>query len=268
MPDAAPRFQDAAFLRDDQYRSDANLAARIALHRRFGTNPVPWAAWLFDHLDLPEDACVLELGCGRGDLWVDNRDRLPPRWRPTLSDLSSGMVDVARRRLDGAGIEATFSRADARSLPFATGAFDAVVANHVLYHVPERRRALAEVRRVLQPGGRFYAATNGREHLRELAHLTRLVAPETPIVNVADDFGLENGAAQLRPFFDEVVRHDYPDALMVTEVEPVVAYLRSSWDVPVIDQAGWAAIRRHVADAVATEGAFRVTKSAGLFVAS
>ena len=53
-------------------------------------------------------------------------------------------------------------------LPFEADTFDAVVANHMLYHVPDRAQALAEMQRVLKPGGQVYLATNGLAHLREL----------------------------------------------------------------------------------------------------
>ncbi|MDP9365388.1 MAG: class I SAM-dependent methyltransferase [Chloroflexota bacterium] len=117
MSDATPRFQDAASLGADQYRTDVNLTTRIALHQRFGTNPIPWTASLFDRLDLRGDARVLELGCGRGDLWVENRAHLPGRWNLLLSDLSAGMIAVARRRFSAAGLGATSCPGDAESLP-------------------------------------------------------------------------------------------------------------------------------------------------------
>ena len=48
----------------EQYKDAANLGARIALHARFSTAEVNWYRWVFDYLELPEAARVLELGCG------------------------------------------------------------------------------------------------------------------------------------------------------------------------------------------------------------
>ena len=58
--------------------------------------------------------------------------------------------------------------ADIRDLPFEDESFDGVVANHMLYHVPDRPQALAEIRRVLRSAGRVFATTNGGDHLQEI----------------------------------------------------------------------------------------------------
>ena len=92
-------MSERAYLREVQYRDDTNLNARAALHKRFSVNPVGLQRWILDLLDLPAQAGVLEVGCGPGDLWVANLDRIPPGWRVVLSDFSPGMVEAARRRL-------------------------------------------------------------------------------------------------------------------------------------------------------------------------
>ena len=64
---------------------------------------------------------------------------------------------------------------DAQELPFPDDAFDVVVANHMLYHVPEPARAAAEIGRVLRPDGLLLAATNGPDHLDVIADISRRV---------------------------------------------------------------------------------------------
>src|SRR5215207_9353938 len=82
-----------------QYRDNSNLAARAAIYRFGDPAATPWPRWVFDQLDLPPAARVLEIGCGDGALWLRNLDRLPPAWRVTLSDLSTGMLAAARAAL-------------------------------------------------------------------------------------------------------------------------------------------------------------------------
>jgi ubiquinone/menaquinone biosynthesis C-methylase UbiE len=94
---------------ESQYRDASNLNARIALHERFSTNAYGWQRWVFDQLELPPDARVLELGCGTGKLWVENRDRTPEGWDVTLTDASPGMLREARRNL---GLDRRFRMAD------------------------------------------------------------------------------------------------------------------------------------------------------------
>ena len=118
--------------------------------------------------NLSADARILEIGYGPADLWVQNLDRLPAGWTITLTDFSVGMIEAAQRNLAGAGRPFTFRPMNAQSIPFDTATFDAVIANHMLYHVPDLTKAVAEIHSVLKPGGTLYAATNGKGHLREL----------------------------------------------------------------------------------------------------
>ena len=154
------RLTDTSYLRGEQYATSVNLDARVFFHQRYSTNRHPWQRWVFDHLTTAEPARILELGCGPGNLWQQNADRIPPGWQVVLTDLSAGMLKGAATKL--ARPDAfQLCEADAQALPFEGAGFDAVIANHMLYHVPDRPRAFAEVRRVLKPGGKLYAATNG-----------------------------------------------------------------------------------------------------------
>jgi ubiquinone/menaquinone biosynthesis C-methylase UbiE len=259
------KIADQPYLLAEQYKDAANLTARIDLHRRFSTNSYGWQRWVFDHFDLPPQARLLELGCGPGDLWRENRRRLPASWDITLSDLSPGMLDQARAALDRVGLR--FQVIDAQYIPYPDAHFDAVVANHMLYHVPDRAAALIEIRRVLRPGGRFYAATVGEGHMQELNDLLR---PFMPASQTAFDggvhFGLENGAAQLAPWFVAIQRDDYVDALVVTEAEPLIAYVRSTRGWSSLPDENIPALITQVEYLLSTRGAIRISKSSGLFV--
>jgi ubiquinone/menaquinone biosynthesis C-methylase UbiE len=115
---------------------------------------------------------VLEVGCGTGNQWTNNLDRIPRGWRFMLTDFSAGMLAEAQENLSGKLHHVEFKIADAQDLPFPDASFDAIVANHMLYHVPDRPKAFAEFRRVLKPGGKLYAATNGKHHMTGLYAMT------------------------------------------------------------------------------------------------
>jgi ubiquinone/menaquinone biosynthesis C-methylase UbiE len=255
-----------------QYQDDQNLNARIALHARFSTNPYGWHRWVFDHLTaLPERARILELGCGPGDLWAANRARIPPEWEIALTDFSAGMVEAAQAKLALLDRQPVIKVVDAQEIPFDDDTFDAVMANHMLYHVPDRRRALSEIRRVLRNDGTFFATTVGEQHM---VQLWSLVEPFVPDINertgrVSSGFTLENGGDQLARAFGGVTRHDYEDALEVTEIHPVVAYLRSSSTLMncSLEASQWATIRRTVAAHIEVKGAFHIHKASGIFIA-
>jgi len=155
-----PRLTDQAYLLTDQYGDESNLNARVYVHQRFRTNSYPWQRRVFDHFDLPGRCDTLDVGCGPGHLWTENGDRLPPRWTIVVSDPSFGMVERARINLGGASRPFRYRVLDAQNIPFPDDSFDAVIASHVLYHVPDRGAALYEMKRVLRSGGRLYAATS------------------------------------------------------------------------------------------------------------
>lgn len=263
---SAKRINDRDFLRGDQYRQSDNLRARITLHERFSTNPANWFRWLFDHYRLPEQARILEIGCGPGDVWRHNRERIPPGWQLTLSDLSEGMLSAARRNL--AGLPAKVCCLDADAFPFSPGSFDAVIANHMLYHVPDQARTLAEVRRALAPSGRLICATNGAGHLAELYDLIHGFDPSFSMQGREFSFTLEDGEELLSEFFDQVVRCDFPNSLRVTEAGPLVDYTLSLWS---IDREQFRqqsdAYREYVQARLDADGVIEINKSVGVFVA-
>ena len=258
------RIADQAYLLNKQYQNSSNLQARIDLHARFSTNAYGWFHWLFDHLQLPLAARVLELGCGPGLLWRENLSRIPAGWDITLSDFSPGMLQQARDNLHDAGRPFTFTVVDAQDIPFADDSFDAVIANHMLYHVPDRPRAFAEIRRVLRPDGRLFAATNGEAHLQELEALL----PEGEFDFSHAPFSLENGRAQLAPWFPTIALRRFDDALVVTEAAPLIAYLLSMRAASDLDDAERASIAERVERELAEREAIHIMKDSGLFEAS
>jgi ubiquinone/menaquinone biosynthesis C-methylase UbiE len=222
-------FTDQNYLRSDQYRDETNLNARIDLHKRFSTNPLDWMIWLFDQMQFNTPCRILELGGGTGTLWEKNLSRVPSDWHIFLSDLSAGMVSKARESLRRRDLQFEFLVIDAQQVPFPSEHFDGVIANHVLFHMPDLHEALAEIHRILREGGRFYASTIGRGHLRELhALLARFSgknqSPESANPSI---FTLQNGTEQLSPFFSQVKVLHYDDSLNITEAGPLFAYVQS-----------------------------------------
>jgi len=131
------------------------------------------------------------------------------------TDLSPRMVELARER----GMDARI--ADVQALPFGDGEFDVVVAAWMLYHVPNLDQALAEIARVLRPGGRLVAATNSIFHLHELRQLVGS-GPSTIT------FSRESGDELLARHFALVNRIDIDGTLELPDRAAVQEYVRAS----------------------------------------
>jgi ubiquinone/menaquinone biosynthesis C-methylase UbiE len=266
-------FQDKTYLRDDQYKDSSNLDVRAALHRRFSTATVPWQVWVFDQLDIQPGSRILECGCGPGWLWRENIARIPARCQITLTDLSPGMIAEAEAALKNTGHDFRFQVVNIEEIPFDEASFDVIIANHMLYHVPNRPQALSEVRRVLRPNGRFFAATNGQNHMREFWQIgQKLLADDDQTYQeefMHPPFRLENGRQQLEPYFDQVTVVLYEDSLEVTEAEPLLAYALSSSRLAVeISAAMKEKARRFLTEMIAEQGAIHITKETCLFIAT
>ena len=127
-----------------------NNPVRAAIQRRFEANR------LLDMGGRMHGGSALEIGCGRG---VGAEIILDAFGADTVDgfDLDPRMVALARERLRPRGSRARFWVGDATAVPAPDDAYDAVFDFGIVHHVPRWRLALAEVRRVLKPGGRFYA---------------------------------------------------------------------------------------------------------------
>ncbi len=103
-----------------------------------------------------DGGAALEMGCGRGvgvELILD----VFGAESVDAFDLDPSMVSRARARLRDRGAQVRLWVGDATSIPVPDASYDAVFDFGIIHHVPHWRSCLAEVRRVLKPGGRFYA---------------------------------------------------------------------------------------------------------------
>ena len=261
------------YLKTYQYCDAQNLTARINLHRRFSTNHQDWFRWVFDQINLAAPAHILELGCGSGLLWQSNLDRIPAGYQVLLSDFSPGMVDRARSNNEDAPVTIQYSVLDAQSIPCPAACFELVVANHMLYHIPNRPFALEEIHRILKPGGKLLAATNGIRHMVEIHQLLLSLEPSlayhTDHAFGVNQFTIENGARQLAPWFDNIHIIPFEDSLEVTESEPLIAYILSMNTAPQIKVTSQqiSSLHDEISREINQRGSYHISKSTALFVA-
>lgn len=245
----------------EQYKNADNLKARMAFQGKYSVNKQGFSRWLMEQYEFKRGADVLELGCGTGALWTGERELIEGTLGSlTLSDFSEGMLDEARRAL--ADMPKTNLRViDAMSIPFPDASFDVVIANMMLYHVPDKRRAIAETARVLRRGGAFYCATYGEGNLADIA--PELMKGLIDIPAPSHDFTLDNGAELLSRSYGSVETRLYPDCFRITDPDDVLRYISSTRPIPeeLRDEA-----RRRVLARFGADGVWEVKKHYGTFV--
>ncbi len=250
-----------------QYSTSDKLAARARLHTQYSVSDEGWFEWVARRVSLSDGDAVLDIGCGPGWFWQVAAPLLPKRLELTLADQSPGMVREALERCGPLrqwrvrGVET-----DAAAPPFPDASFDAVLAMHMLYHVADQAAAIAEMHRVLKPGGLLAVTTNGASNLRDFYALTTVFGSE-PVEPVAAVFGFNVAEARLRARFGNVTREIQPARLRITSPEDVFLALTSypPGDGAPHDQL--AALRTAIDAAFARgNGVLEVDKEVGLFL--
>lgn len=143
---------------------------------------VSWAVDLVQRAEVEPGWSVLDLACGTGVVARALGPVLGPAGDIVASDLNDAMLDEARQHpVWGASVQ--WRQADATDLPFGTEVFDAVLCQQGLQFVPDRARAVAEIGRVLRPGGvaavSVWASPENNPYISALADgLSQHVSPE------------------------------------------------------------------------------------------
>ncbi|MCQ2540363.1 MAG: methyltransferase domain-containing protein [Acetatifactor sp.] len=251
-----------------QYINSSNISARISLHNDYSLNQEGWFPWLYRMTDLKPGERVLELGCGDGAFWLQNVSKLPENVDVLLTDISDGIVRETGKKLDGMAHFACRVM-DAHYINAEDGSYDVVIANHMLFYCEDLGKVFAEIKRVLKPGGRLICSTYGATHMQEISNLVRefddRIALSADVLY--ERFGKENGAEILKEYFGEVNWQQFEDGLLVTKPEPLVAYILSCHG----NQNRYIVDKYHEFTAFVkkkTEKGFRITKDAGVFVAT
>ena len=249
----------------EQYKNAKNLNDRISLHEKYSTNKQGWFNWLFNQIDFSKVNRLLELGCGNGKLWQENRIDLRNR-EIFLSDISEGMVEEVRNKL---GSDFNCIVADVEKIPFKDSYFDSIIANHVLFYLNDLNLGLKEIDRVLKSDGILYCSTYGKNHMKEITEIVQNFDSRISLSNhsLYDIFGLENGEDILSKYFSNIQRMDYQDSLAITESKPLIDYIMSCHGNqneilgPRINE-----FKEYIEELLENNGKIVVTKEAGLFV--
>jgi SAM-dependent methyltransferase len=264
-------------LREEAYADDARLDVRYRTHQLYTLDPVDFGRWTLERLPWRGDEQVLDMGCGPGEL-LCGMARQHTGWGALVGfDPSSGMVAQAMAAAAAGDLLARFCVADAQNVPLPDVSFDVVMARHMLYHVPDIDRAVAEAARLLRPGGYLLTVTNSANTMPEYSDLIKQAADRFPAVSwpggATSRFALENAPAFLERYFDPVETFILPGTLRFPLAQPFVDYVDSGRALlmrPGHSDAEWQAVldfvRAEAEAVIRRQGHFDVTKVAGAVV--
>ncbi len=211
------------------FANDENLLIRQDIHDKYTVPKLDYVGWALSCVRWRGDERLLDVGCGPGRWQTVLHEQLPDVAYYSL-DLHPGMVSAHPHRK-------TLGIGDIQHLPYPDQSFDVIMANHMLFHVPDIPQAIQECRRVLKPDGLMLTATNSVNNMPEFQVLFRraitlLAPPGTSHIQIplpsSHLFTLESGTRYLSRHFFAVVRYDLPSALVFPDVDPVIAYLEST----------------------------------------
>ncbi len=159
----------------------------------------PFAVDLVSKINWTGVSRVLELACGSGRLTGQVAQRMPIGVTITATDLSTDMLSVAKTRV--ANDRITWTQADMMDLPYEDEHFDLIVCQFALMLVPDQLKALAEMYRVLKPGGKVIFSTWADLHYNKLwaigDHVLMAAIGKSPMHANPGPFALDNAAVVL-----------------------------------------------------------------------
>ena len=176
----------------------------------------------FCYLKIDNIFCVSRLTReGTGITWKEHTNLLQDCKEVYFTDLFEGMIEEARANI-GEHANIHYAVVNAEELPYEDERFDIVIANMMLYHIPNLDKALSEIRRVLKKNGIFYCATYGENGVESFINQMLNIQTERQ-----HTFTLQNGKDILEKCFSSVEKLEYEDKLLIRNRSDLVEYIQS-----------------------------------------
>ena len=245
-----------------QYENVTNLNTRISIHDKYSVNKQGFGNWIVSNYQITNGMRVLELGCGTGDMWTRKSNLITKCAELVLTDFSEGMIRAAQNNI-GDFPNIAYKVVDIQEIPFEANSFDIVIANMMLYHVPDLKKGLSEVTRVLKEGGKFYCATYGEHGI--VPFIANLLKPYGVEDRVNKNFTLQNGRKILVQYFSAVEMLEYNDSLEVTNIDDMLDYIYSLTSMAEVSNIKKEVVKK-ILEQNMVDGVLKIPKEYGMFV--
>lgn len=252
-----------------QYEDDKKFKKRQNFHDKYSTNKYGFRNWMFDKYKIFDGCKVLELGCGNGIMWDEKYNELPANVKIILSDFSEGMCKIVREKhKEHKNIQV--KQIDIQDIPYENNTFDIVIANHMLYHVPNVDKAIEEVYRVLKKDGIFYASTLGTNGFQKyLNQRFREFDSSMDYFNIENwSFTLKNGREVLSKQFKNIEMYEYEDSIEIDNENELIEWIFTSVVMQNLDKNQFKGLNRHFAKYKDDRGILHIPKQIGCFIST
>lgn len=250
----------------NQYKDGKNLKTRLSLYDKYSINTTNYTTWIHENYQFFEDCQILEFGTGTGKDWKDRITDLPSNCSLVLSDFSKGMVEELKSSF-GSHKNVKVMALDIQNTHFEDDSKDFIIANSMLYHVPDINKAISEVSRILKSSGTFYAATAGNKNMFQYLKETFLKTNSRITLPKAISFTLENGAEYFEKYFKHVEIARYVNRLEITDTNDLVDYFYSVASIEGLKESDRAEIFDYYEREKNSQGVIVIEIEYGMFIA-
>ena len=260
---------------ENQYKSSRNLEIRGFLHKKYSIGSESWMTWLFKQYSFPLGAKILEFGCGTAYLWKENEKLISNTWEILLTDLSAGMLETAKTNIGKNYNEnIQYMVCNIEDTHSIKGEYDNIIANHMLYHVPNLDKALNNVHKLLKAKGLFYASTTSKNNFKEMTSIISGFTGNNKARDlnkvIVDKFSLDNGMEILKKYFSNTEIRKQSDGLKITDAKPFAEYILSLNNVVdgiiIAQPEEIEELSRYCQKIIDTVGYIYISKEAGTFI--
>lgn len=193
-----------------QFAKPNHLQKRIEFHHHYTSFQENFHQWMFQHYQFHKAARILDVGCGDGTIWLENKEVLPNAIEITMSDISKDMIKTAQEQLKELPQFHAFDVADCRHLPYEDDTFDCILANHLFMYFDDLDEVFLEIKRVLKQGGILYCSTIASDMMKERDELLLRFDPHISFHQevLCNRFGYEKGEERLSQYFQNIHLYD------------------------------------------------------------
>lgn len=249
-----------------QYQDGKHLNTRVSLYDKYSINTKSYTDWIHENYQFFEGCQILEFGTGTGKDWTNRIADLPKNASLVLSDFSQGMVEALKERF-GHHEQVEVMALDIQNTAIEGYSKDFVIANSMLYHVPDIDQGIREVSRILKGNGTFYAATAGNQNMFKYLKETYLKVNPRITLPKGITFTLENGAHYLEKYFKHVEVVRYINRLEITNTHDLVDYIYSLSSIEGLQESDRAEMYDFYEGQKNSRGILEIEIEYGMFIA-